>query len=245
MMPLQKVIGGAEGRIGIDVGSRSVKVCSIVGGRLCLGIADTAETLFSGLGPIPEGSEIVATGYGRGKVPGARTIPEIRAHAVGALNSVGLETFTLLDIGGQDFKVIRIDRKGIRDFNMNDKCAAGTGRFLEKMAGMLSMEIEDLGSYQGKRRVLESTCSVFTETELISLLMEGVSKEDLAGGVIYSVYERIRPYLRMYPKDRLVLTGGVARMPGIRLTLEEKFGVGVTIPEYAQFMGALGCYLVR
>ena len=244
-LPLSDVLSRAEGRIGIDVGSRSIKACSMVDGSLSLAIADTTETLFSGLGPIPEGAEIVATGYGRGKVKGATTIPEIRAHAVGALNSMDLETFTLLDIGGQDFKVVRIEKKGIRDFTMNDKCAAGTGRFLEKMAQMLDMSIDELGSFEGRRKVLESTCSVFTETELISLMMEGATKEELASGVIYSVYERIRPYLRMYPRDHLILTGGVAKMDGVRCTLKDQLGIEVVVPEHAQFMGALGCLYVR
>jgi predicted CoA-substrate-specific enzyme activase len=245
LLPLTDVLAKAEGRIGIDVGSRSIKACSMVDGIISLAIANTTETLFAGIGPIPEGAEIVATGYGRGKVPGARTIPEIRAHAVGALNSIDLDTFTLLDIGGQDFKVVRIEKKGIRDFTMNDKCAAGTGRFLEKMAQMLDMGLDDLGSFKGRRKVLESTCSVFTETELISLMMEGATKEELASGVIYSVYERIRPYLRMYPRDHLILTGGVANMDGVRCTLKDQLRIDVVVPDHAQFMGAMGCFLVK
>jgi predicted CoA-substrate-specific enzyme activase len=172
-------------------------------------------------------------------------IPEIRAHTVGALKTIEKNTFTLLDIGGQDFKVVRVENGSIRDFHMNDKCAAGTGRFLEKMAEMLHMSIDELGARRGDSKILESTCSVFTETELISLLMEGASREHLAGGVLYSVYERVRPYLRMFPADLLVFTGGVSMCTGLVGTIEDNLRIEVIVPPDPQFMGALGCYHAR
>ncbi len=228
--------------MGLDIGSRSTKFCTTAG----VGVLDTTDFIYSSLWrTIPSGVDIVTTGYGRKKVPLGRTIPEIRAHTLGALESTGIDNMTLLDIGGQDFKVVRVDNKAIRDFHMNDKCAAGTGRFLEKMTDVLGMDIKTLGSAEGGRKIIESTCSVFTETELISLMMEGVSKEELAGGVIHSVYERVRPYLRMFPLDRIVFTGGVSACSGLRRTLEVELEVEVIVPENAQYMGALGCFLVR
>ena len=244
-LPLTEVISRSEGRIGIDVGSRSTKAAAMVEGVLSLGIADTTKMIYGGFQGIPEGSEVVSTGYGRGKVPGALRIPEIRAHTVGVLKTIDIDTFTLLDIGGQDFKVVRVEEKAIKDFVMNDKCAAGTGRFLEKMAQMLGMSLDDLGDHKGERKVLESTCSVFTETELISMMMEGSTKDELASGVIYSVYERTRPFLRSYPADRLVLTGGVSSMRGLQKTIQDHLGVEVIVPDNAQFMGAIGCYFSR
>lgn len=184
---------------------------------------------------------MVTTGYGR-KVPGNyRSIPEIRAHTIGAVDSLGIDDFTLLDIGGQDYKVVRVEKGGIRDFFMNDKCAAGTGRFLEKMAAMMSLSLEELGSHKGKRKLLESTCSVFSETEIISMKMEGYKTDEIAEGVIYSVYERIRPLLRSFPVDRIVFTGGVSAFDGLRDTISDQIGVDIIVPDNAQYMGALGC----
>lgn len=226
-------------RLGLDIGSRSTKFCSKAG----TGIMDTSDFIFRSLSEqIPNGVDVVTTGYGRNKVETGRSIPEIRAHTVGVLRTLDIPDLTILDIGGQDFKVIRVEGKAIRDFHMNDKCAAGTGRFLEKMADALGMTITELGSYTGGRKILESTCSVFTETELISLMMEGASRGELAGGVIHSVFERIRPYLRMFPLDTLVFTGGVSRCAGLGETLSEELSVELVVPRDSQLMGAVGCF---
>lgn len=225
----------------MDIGSRSTKFC--VDPKDGLGILDTTELIFGKMWEkIPVEADIVTTGYGREKVPKGHMIPEIRAHTVGVLKTTDLEDFTLLDIGGQDFKVVRVENRAIRDFHMNDKCAAGTGRFLEKMADMLKMDLDELGSFRGDHRILESTCSVFTETELISLMMEGASRERIAGGVIHSVYERVRPYLRMFPSDEIIFTGGVSKCNGLKETIGIGLHVKVTVPEKSQFTGALGCY---
>lgn len=239
---LKDLLSGCEGRIGMDLGSRSIKAAGLIDGEHVLWISDTESTIHSGIPPLPEGVQCVTTGYGRGMMKGAVTINEIRAHAVGVLSSLDIDTFTLLDIGGQDFKVIRLKDRGIVDFTMNDKCAAGTGRFLEKMAGMLGMSITELGSHKGRRKVLESTCAVFTETELISLMVEGASRDELASGVIYSVFERLRPHLRSHPEDAIVLTGGASILSGITDTIREHSNAEVMVPEHSRFMGALGCY---
>lgn len=227
-------------RIGLDIGSRSTKA-AVESDGVILGICDTPDFLEAlGKGRLPEAKDVVTTGYGR-HMYGSVSIPEIRAHTTGIVRSSDLHDCTILDIGGQDFKVIRVDGKGIRDFVMNDKCAAGTGRFLEKMSDILAMPLDELGNHTGGRKILESTCSVFTETEIISLMMEGVGRGEIAGGVIHSVYERIRPYLRMYPLDILVLTGGVSSFKGLRDTFSNELDVEVIVPENARFMGALGC----
>lgn len=233
-----------SGRVGLDIGSRSTKMVN--GKDMILSLCDTPEFLERAREiNLSHELDIVTTGYGRYRISDSRSIPEIRAHATGVIRSTGMETGTILDIGGQDFKVIRVEGRSIRDFHMNDKCAAGTGRFLEKMAGMLSMTLDDLGRMKGDRRILESTCSVFTETEIISLMMEGVSTDELASGVIYSVYERIRPYLRMFPSDKLIFTGGVASMDGLRETISLGMGVDVMVPSNSQFTGAIGCFHSR
>ena len=233
------------GRLGLDIGSRSTKASFLSGERIVNGECDTRKFLRSPPDLDNSHVSVVTTGYGR-NVPGEFvTIPEIRAHVLGALYSLDLRTFTLLDIGGQDYKVIRVERGAIRDFHMNDKCAAGTGRFLEKMSEMLSMDVEQLGSHIGKRKILEATCTVFTETEIISLMMDGREMDDLASGVIYSVYERIRPLLKSFPLDRIVFTGGVSRCCGLMRTLEECLGAEVTVPDDPQFMGSIGCVVTN
>jgi len=187
---------------------------------------------------------IVSTGYGRRLIKGARTVPEVRAHALGAVSAPGQDTFTLLDIGGQDMKVIRVEGGVLKDFSMNDKCAAGTGRFLEKMASMLDMDVAELASHKGGRKLLESTCSVFTETEIIDLLVRKVPRDEIASGVVHSIFERVRPQLRSFPLDVLVFTGGVSLGSGLRTTLEEGLAVKVVVPPDPQFTGAIGCALL-
>ena len=236
------VLEEGEGRIGLDVGSRSAKAAFLRDGERIPLRCDTME-LLEGIPSlhVSKELEIVSCGYGRKRVPDAFSIPEIRAHATGVMKVLDIDDCTILDIGGQDFKVIRMENRSIRDFTMNDKCAAGTGRFLEKMASMLSMSLEELGKHEGSVKVLESTCSVFTETELISLMMEGRGRDELASGVIHSVFERVRPYLRSFPADTLVFTGGVSRMKGLARTISSNLDVEVMIPPDSQFTGAIGC----
>ncbi len=244
MKDLFSIISSTE-RIGVDIGSRSTKVASGKGSDIRLGICDTPLFLEAIVkGKIRSSDEMITTGYGRHRI-GNRSIPEIRAHSTGVIRSMDLTDCTILDIGGQDFKVIRVEGKAIRDFSMNDKCAAGTGRFMEKMADLLSMRLEELGDHKGGRKILESTCSVFTETEIISLMMEGIGRDELAQGVVHSVYERIRPYVKMYPLDHLVLTGGVSSFKGLQRTFSKGLDIDVLVPEKARFMGALGCLWSR
>ena len=232
-------------KVGVDIGSRNTKV-AVLDDEVTYSIFDSSEMIYSGLDlGIPKGSSVVTTGYGRHRIEGAVSIPEIRAHTLGVMNTLDLRDFTLLDIGGQDFKITRVEKGGIRDFNMNDKCAAGTGRFLEKMSEVLSLSIEELGGYRGTRKVLESTCSVFTESEIIGMMMEDVPREEICSGVIFSVFERVRPYIRRYPLDTIVFTGGVSRSEGLRRTLEDELEVDIVVPDNAQFMGALGCSISR
>jgi predicted CoA-substrate-specific enzyme activase len=239
---LTELLQNGNGRLGLDIGSRSTKAFQ---NEMEL-ITDTPGFLEELRGiKISKDLDIVTTGYGRHRINGTRSIPEIRAHTTGVIKNLEISDCIVLDIGGQDFKVIKVEGKSIRDFTMNDKCAAGTGRFLEKMAQMLSMDLDELGSHVGDRKVLESTCSVFTETEIISMMIEGVPRDELASGVIHSVYERVRPYLKMFRSDTIVFTGGVAVMDGLRLTIEKNLDVQVIVPERSQFIGAIGCFHSR
>ncbi|MHA1385750.1 MAG: acyl-CoA dehydratase activase [Candidatus Helarchaeota archaeon] len=195
---------------------------------------------------------IVGTGYGRIRIPFAnQNISEITCHGRGAhyfLPSVR----TIVDIGGQDCKVIKVDETGkLLDFAMNDKCAAGTGRFLEVMAKALETTVDQLGpmSLKSKRPALiTSQCSVFAESEVISLVAEGKSVVDIVAGIHHSVASRIMALVnRVGLEPDLTMTGGVAKNIGVRMALEEKLGQKLKeLPEGIdpQIIGAFGAALI-
>jgi (R)-2-hydroxyacyl-CoA dehydratese activating ATPase len=194
-------------------------------------------------------SKIVTTGYGRASFPQAtRMITEITCHARGAF-SVHPQTRTVIDIGGQDSKVIRLDGQGRNvDFQMNDKCAAGTGRFLEVMAHALEVGLEDLGrlSRSAERTIkISSTCTVFAESEVVSLIADNQPKEIIIRGLHDSIADRILGMVqRVGIEEEVTLTGGVAKNKGVALALEERLKVKLFIPPEPQIIGALGAALI-
>lgn len=191
----------------------------------------------------------VSTGYGRNIVPFAnKTITEITCHAKG-VHFLFPEARTIIDIGGQDSKVIRIDGSGnVTSFSMNDKCAAGTGRFFEVMARVFDLEISEMGplAIQSKNPCqISSTCTVFAETEVISLLTRGRSREDLLGGIHKAMVLRIISMAKMLGYEKqVVLTGGVAKNTGVKNFIEEEIKMKVMVPEEPQITGALGAALL-
>ncbi len=191
----------------------------------------------------------VSTGYGRESVPASgRRVTEITCHARGARHLFP-EARTVLDIGGQDSKVIRLSPDGrVADFAMNDKCAAGTGRFLEVMARALEMDLEELGpaSLRSRRSLsVSSMCTVFAESEVVSLIASGASPEDIARAIHGAVADRVAALAeRIGMAAPAVMTGGVAKNPGARKALEERFGVPLLVPDEPQLAGALGAALI-
>ncbi|MDR1573759.1 MAG: acyl-CoA dehydratase activase [Clostridiales Family XIII bacterium] len=187
----------------------------------------------------------VATGYGRMLYEGAnRQITEISCHAKGVHALLPMAR-TLIDVGGQDAKVIRIAENGtIENFSMNEKCAAGTGRFLEVMARVLGCGIEDLSDLaaRGKPGIsISSTCTVFAESEVISRLASGASREDVALGAHRSVAQRIAGLCgRTGLADAVVMTGGVALNHSVVLAIEQEIGRPVVRLADPQATGALG-----
>lgn len=198
---------------------------------------------------VKEVKSIVATGYGRISVPFAnKCITEITCHAKGAywLNPT---VRTIIDIGGQDSKVISVSESGqVIDFIMNDKCAAGTGRFLEVMAQALGVKLEDLGelSLQSRKKVMiSSMCTVFAESEVISLLAEGYKKEDIIRGLHEAIVNRIYSMAMRLPVGATIaLTGGVAKNKGIFIALKKKMKKSIYIPSEPQIVGAIGAALL-
>ena len=191
----------------------------------------------------------VATGYGRIMVPMAsRTVTEITCHAKGAF-FLNEEVRTVIDIGGQDSKGIAVDDTGrVRDFVMNDKCAAGTGRFLEVMAKALEVNLEELGelSLRSREKIsISSTCTVFAESEVISYKNQGKRKEDIVAGLHEGIASRIYAMVHQIPiKEKIMITGGVALNQGMVSALEMRMGKNVIIPENPQIVGAMGAALL-
>jgi predicted CoA-substrate-specific enzyme activase len=192
---------------------------------------------------------IVTTGYGRASFPSAdKMITEITCHARGAF-FVHPDTRTVIDIGGQDSKVIRLDGRGRNvDFQMNDKCAAGTGRFLEVMARALEVNLEELGklSRSAPRTIkISSTCTVFAESEVVSLIAENQPKEVIIRGLHDAIAGRILGLVyRVGIEEGVTLSGGVAKNEGVVRALEERLGINLFVPAEPQIIGALGAALV-
>ncbi len=251
--------------LGIDLGSRQAKFAafegeellwmkdfptipfyrkfgSIVDGNLQLDFAamDLAEA--DRIDQVP----IIVTGYGRNTLAlkNARVIPEIQAHIAGARWQTGLDSFTLLDLGGQDSKVARLENGILNDFVMNDKCAASSGRYLENMATVLEVSLEEMSQHSANPVSLDATCGIFGESELIGKIIEGHPVESLCAGVNQTLIKRVMPMLHRFPRDTIVLTGGVAKNSAFRQMLQEAAGADIVVPENPQHNGAIGCALL-
>jgi predicted CoA-substrate-specific enzyme activase len=247
---------------GVDVGSTQTKAILLDGrGRIAgralidtgANVTRAAEEAFrlaateAGIGPKDVGY-VVGTGYGRYKVRfGDEQITEISCHGRGAVRMFP-GTKTVLDMGGQDSKAIRVSPEGeILDFCMNDKCAAGTGRFLGAAAVALAISLDDLGPtalLSTKPVRITTTCTVFAESEILSWLGKGKKVEDILWGVHQSIAARSIGLLRRVGiEDEISFTGGVARNTGMVKALEESLGRRLNVSEESHFMGALGAAL--
>jgi len=194
-------------------------------------------------------ARIVATGYGRVSVPLAdRKFTEISCHALGAY-ALFPDTGTVIDIGGQDSKVIRVGEGGkVLDFTMNDKCAAGTGRFLEVMAAKLGVPLDEMGnlSLQAKDEVqISSVCTVFAESEVVSLVAQNRPKEEILRGIHRAIVNRVWSMVQSTGVNgEVTMTGGVAKNSGVVVLMEERLGKSIHIHSEPQVIGALGAALL-
>jgi predicted CoA-substrate-specific enzyme activase len=249
---------------GCDVGSATGKAVIMKNGEIISYVIIpsttkpevTARTVMdeaiekAGLSSIEDLDYIVGTGYGRLKVPFANeNVSEITCHARGA-HWLSPTVRTVVDIGGQDCKVMSMDDKGkVLEFVMNDRCAAGTGRFFEAMARALDCGLEGLSklSLQGKNpATITSQCSVFAESEVVTLVNEGVELEDIVAGLHSSIASRLNSMVRKVGLvEDVALTGGCAKNDGLAKALEEKLGVAVKkLPQDPQIAGAIGAALL-
>ncbi len=195
-------------------------------------------------------SYIVSTGCGRKRAALAReSITEITCIAKG-VNHLFPEARTIIDIGGQDTKVIRVDDKGrVIEFEMNDKCAAGTGRFIEVMAKALNVELDKIGEISLRHRkelAISSTCTVFAESEVVSLVSEGEELEDILYGIHKAIADRTMGLLNRLGgrKSEVIMAGGVAKNIGVVKALEKVVGSPIKIHVEPQIVGALGAAML-
>jgi predicted CoA-substrate-specific enzyme activase len=245
---------------GIDIGSRTTKAViwdgSKVLSRSLLATGWTPERSAQAvLGEALQESglekvdKIVSTGFGRVTCAFAdETITEITAHARG-VGWLLPHTRTLIDIGGQDSKAIVMDYGGIvTDFAMNDRCAAGSGKFLEFLAGSLELSVAEFAKLAFKSQnpvKISSICTVFAESEALSLLAEGISREDIARGIHRAIAQRVAQMAgSLHPKPPMAFTGGVAKNLCMRKELSRILHSDIAIPENPEFTGALGAAIL-
>ena len=246
--------------IGIDIGSTCAKTIVLDEKKQILhrllqptgwSSVETAGLIrekLTQLGVDWDNAAVVATGYGRISVPYAdKCVTEITCHGRGACHIFESENLTVIDIGGQDTKLICVEDGMVKDFIMNDKCSAGTGRFLEIMANTLAVKPEELCelAQHGGGVSISSMCTVFAESEVISLIGRGESKENIAFGVVDSIVKKVatqagRLNLR---ESKVCLTGGLCDFPYLRARLEKTLGVSVTACPDARYAGAIGAAL--
>ncbi len=247
--------------LGIDIGSTTSK-CAILkdgtelvatslqrGGLGTGGPEEALSRLWRESGLSREDMErVIATGYGRNKFRGADgEVSELTCHALGG-RFIFPDLRTVIDIGGQDAKIISLTADGrMSNFIMNDKCAAGTGRFLEVMANILCLDINDLGPIAAKSdkpAPISSTCTVFAESEVISQMANGVEQADLVAGICQSVATRVAALARRAGiTQRVCMSGGVARNEAVRRYMAEALNTEISFDPRAQYFGAIGAAL--
>ncbi len=243
---------------GIDIGSISAKAAVLSDGKL-LG----TRVIFTGYNAEAAGRSVfeellrelglersavrrvISTGYGRNSVKFVdKAVTEISCHGAGAYY-LDPQVRSIIDIGGQDSKAIVIDERGkVKNFAMNDKCAAGTGRFLEVMARALEVDLEGFGDLALRARSpskISSLCTVFAESEVISLISRGEGRENIIAGIHESIAARVAAMAnRVGMVPPIVMTGGVAKNAGVVRALEKKLGVPIRVSGHAQVNGAIG-----
>jgi len=241
--------------LGIDLGSREVKLVLMEDEKIIFKKRISTMSFYRdyckydekiivdldkfNLGKI---NRYVSTGYGRNNTDLEKfeAINEIKAHVYGGLFQTALDDFILLDVGGQDVKIVKVEDRLIKDLELNNKCAASCGRYLENMALVLEVELDELFTKYKDPIELNSTCAVFSESELIGKIAEGVTTDRLSASVNYSLYRRLKPLLMKFYGKKLIITGGVARNQGLIKYLQNDYKEIISVDE-PQFNGAIGC----
>lgn len=239
---------------GLDVGSRTIKLVTLDGGDLKSQVMETGANPLKRCRELTEGSpheRLVVTGYGRhlaARALGGEVVSEIKAFAAGA-RYLYPECRTVIDIGGQDCKVIRLSPYGgVQKFEMNDRCAAGTGRFLEVMAATLEVTVSSLGDLAlgaARQITLNSLCTVFAESEVVSLIGQGEEPSAIALALHVAIVTRVATMVkRVGIGGKTVFAGGAALNRCLGKLLQEKLACEIAVPDSPQTVGALGAALL-
>ena len=243
-------------RVGIDIGSTATKAAVLDGDKIAYTLViptgyssvEAAAAVVTGLeahGFPRAACAYCATGYGRIAVPFAtKTVTEITCHGLGAGFLFG-DDCTVVDIGGQDTKAIVLSRGKVVKFNMNDKCSAGTGKFIEVMANRLGLTQDELSALarKGKPTTISSMCTVFAESEVISLIGQGTPREDICWGIIESVVTKVKPLVPKSADNNYILTGGLCENDYVVERLAKQLQGSVETSALARYAGAIGAAL--
>ena len=244
--------------IGIDMGSTATKVSvldreelisnfTLPTGWSSIETANKIQEKLNEMGISVDESKVVATGYGRVSVPYAdKAITEITCHGKGVHYLLGKDS-TVIDIGGQDTKIISLQNGRVTNFTMNDKCAAGTGKFMELMSNTLGVSIDDLAkmALEGEDINISSMCTVFAESEVISLIGQGKDREDIARGIINSITGRVSSMLYKHGSSGIIyLTGGLCEVKPFIELLSGKLNTKVETTSLARYAGSIGASLL-
>lgn len=244
--------------IGIDIGSTATKVSvfndegpvsnfSLPTGWSSIETANTVQEKLNEMDIYVNDSKVIATGYGRISVPYAdKAVTEITCHGKGVHYLLG-DDCTIIDIGGQDTKIITLKDGKVTNFTMNDKCAAGTGKFMELMSNTLGVGINDLAkmALSGEDISISSMCTVFAESEVISMIGAGKNREDISRGIVNSITGRVSSMLFKHgSSDKVYLTGGLCEVEPFVHLLSTKLNVDIETSPLARYAGSIGASLL-
>lgn len=241
-------------RIGIDVGSTRTKY-AVIGENGIINICYSEKTpvrqkeyfdrkvkeIYSEYGDC----NIFSCGYGKANIPSMKQVNELKALAYGTYRICGEDAY-VLDIGGQDTKLIVEQQGKLKEFFLNDKCAAGCGQFLANVLHMLEISFDslDMEGLKEPEKKLSSVCAVFAQTEIVELIAEGIPERDIIWKVIWQILIQAKKLIGKAPCNEVVLSGGLSQIPGIGTMAESALGVKVAIPEHSVYLSAIGCALV-
>ena len=239
--------------IGIDIGSTYTKYCVLDGSEIVMLSSEKTpvrqkeffEKKTSELNSLYPGAPVVSCGYGKNNAGSGKTVSELVALAAGA-GKIAPDHNVVLDIGGQDTKIIVCENGKLKEFFVNDKCAAGCGMFVANTINMLQTKFCDISLGDGMQPSvkLSSTCAVFAQTEITELIAGNSQPEEIMRAVIWQVLVQSRALLGKVRADKILFTGGLTQIPGIERYASSIFGLPVTVPENSNYLSAIGAAII-
>ena len=239
--------------IGIDIGSTYTKYCVLDGSEIVMLSSEKTpvrqkeffEKKTSELNSLYPGAPVVSCGYGKNNAGSGKTVSELVALAAGA-GKIAPDHNVVLDIGGQDTKIIVCENGKLKEFFVNDKCAAGCGMFVANTINMLQTKFCDISLGDGMQPSvkLSSTCAVFAQTEITELIAGNAQPEEIMRAVIWQVLVQSRALLGKVRADKILFTGGLTQIPGIERYASSVFGLPVTVPKNSNYLSAIGAAII-